>query len=87
MKSDYISVFTIEYILKRTFSKYKVKHDVVFGGKNEMFDLPDKELNFVHNLIDGKYDLLVNYFRQEFVTTKQDYTKVIKIINKLVEED
>lgn len=87
MKSDYISVFTIEYILKRTFSKYKVKHDVVFGGKNEMFDLPDKELNFVHDLLDGKYDILVNYFRQEFVTTKQDYTKVIKIINKLVEEN
>lgn len=87
VKFDYISAYTIEYILKRVFSKYKVKHDIDFGGKNEVFDLPVKELNFVHNLLNGKYDLLVNYFKQEFITTRQDYTKVISLINKLIVAD
>jgi len=86
-KLDYVTAYTVEYILKRVFNKYKVAHNLKFGGKNEMFDLPNKELNFMHDLLNGKHDLLVNYFRQEFVTTKQDYTKVIDIVNKLVEED
>lgn len=54
-KSDYFRCAVMEVVLKKLFSPKKVKHDLDFGGKHEVFDI-DKQ-NLLSDIFSGRFDM------------------------------
>lgn len=82
-KSDYLTVFTVEYVLKKFWTQCKVKHNLDFGGKHEMFDLPENHLNFLDDLMEGRYDNVLHQLPLQYKSTHDDFTEVLGLLGTL----
>ena len=88
LKSDYLSCFILEQLVKDTF---KNKHDfditIKFGGINEMFNLTEADLSFIKSLMKGKF---INIVEKEShsITSKscKEYKSLLKVFNSLYKE-
>lgn len=58
LSSDYFTCAVIEVVVKKFFKKNKVKHNVTFGGKNEVYDIQGHGL--LTDIFSGRWDLLFN---------------------------
>lgn len=63
IESDYLTVAVIEVVLKKIYRKFRVKHDIEFGGKNEVFDIKDYTL--ISDILQGRFDMEIAYVAKE----------------------
>jgi hypothetical protein len=69
IKTNYFTAAVIEVVLKKIYKKDRVKHDLNFGGKHEIFDPRDTRL--IHDILSGRFDLELNYL-SSIVTHNND---------------
>lgn len=55
-RSDYFTCAVIEIVLKKLFSKRKIRHNLDFGGKHEIFDIT--HLDVIGDIFSGRFDLV-----------------------------
>ena len=88
LKSDYLSSFILEQLVKDTF---KEKHDfgitIKFGGINEMFTLEEGDLAFINNLMENDFIKVVEK-ESHNITSKscKEYKSLLKVFNNLYNE-
>lgn len=79
-KTNLVTASVIETLLKKIFKDYHVKHNLEFGGKSEIYDLPC--LGLVVDLFSGRYDLEINYLADQVNSPRdkafKDFVKMLK---------
>ena len=81
LKSDYYTCAVIEVVFKKLLKRFNVKHNLTFGGKNEVYDPPVVLVNLLEEVLDGRYELELNTLSH--IVTHNSHQTLLKFVDFL----